>query len=273
MLRDLILSTEITEKQIAVFYLGQEGFLIRYKDKFILTDAYLTDYVDRNCCSDNVIWKRKYPAPVMPEELDFVDYVFCTHSHYDHTDPDTISKMMTTNTKAKFFASAAFSDILETYGVEKSRIVPVYADKNIELGDISVLPVPAAHEALNVDKDGNYSELGFVIKMGNIKIFHAGDCCVYDGLAERIEDADIAFLPINGRDYYRLRNNIIGNMDSKEALLLAKEAKVNMIVPMHFDLYEVNEVNPAYFVDCLYKVNPYQKFKIFMPGERYIYTK
>ena len=273
MLKNDILSTELKDNQIAVFYLGQEGFIIKYREKYVLTDGYLSDYVDRNCCNENVIWKRKYPAPMTPEELDFVDYVFCTHSHFDHTDPDTISGMIKNNTKAKFYASAAFSDVLKTYGVDEERIVPVYADKEINLEEITVTPVPAAHEELNINENGDYCELGYVFKFGDIKVFHAGDCCVYNGLAERIENTDIAFLPINGRDFYRLRNDIIGNMDSKEALLLAKEAKINMVVPMHFDLYEVNEVNPAYFVDCLYKINANQKFKIFMPAERYIYMK
>ena len=62
-------------------------------------------------------------------------------------------------------------------------------------------------------------------------------------------------------------------MDSREAVLLAKAAGIDVVVPMHFDLYEVNEVNPAHFVDTLYALNSCQKFHIFMPGERFIYHK
>lgn len=273
MLKNLILSTQLCENQLGIFYLGQEGILFKYNGKYVLVDGYLSDYVDQNCCSEDVKWVRKYHAPMHAGELDFVDYVFCTHLHFDHTDPWTIGEICKVNKSAKFVASAAFSDGLKDYGVEKDRIIPAFADKEIVLDGIKVMPVPAAHEQLNIDQNGNYCELGFLLEFGNIKAFHAGDCCVYEGLCERIKGTDLAFLPINGRDYYRLKNDIIGNMDSCEAVLLAKEAGIDMLVPMHFDLYDVNEVNPAYFVDTLYKLNRTQRFHIFMPGERFIYQK
>ena len=273
MLKDLILSTQHCDNQLAVFYLGQEGILFKYNGKYVLVDGYLSDYVDRNCCSENVKWVRKYAPPIKPQELDFVDYIFCTHSHFDHTDPWTLSEINKVNKTAKYIASAAFSDILTEYGIEKDRIIPAFADKEIVFDEIKAMPVPAAHEQLNIDESGNFCELGFLLTFGNIKAFHAGDCCVYNGLCERINGTDIAFLPINGRDYFRLNNDIIGNMDSREAVLLAKAAGIDVVVPMHFDLYEVNEVNPAHFVDTLYALNSCQKFHIFMPGERFIYHK
>jgi L-ascorbate metabolism protein UlaG (beta-lactamase superfamily) len=273
MLKDLILSTQLCDNQLAVFYLGQEGILFKYNGKYVLIDGYLSDYVDQNCCSENVKWVRKYAPPIKPQELDFVDYIFCTHSHFDHTDPWTLSEINKVNKTAKYIASAAFSDILTEYGIEKDRIIPAFADKEIVFDEIKAMPVPAAHEQLNIDESGNFCELGFLLTFGNIKAFHAGDCCVYDGLCERINGTDIAFLPINGRDYFRLNNDIIGNMDSREAVLLAKAAGIDVVVPMHFDLYEVNEVNPAHFVDTLYALNSCQKFHIFMPGERFIYHK
>ena len=75
--------------QAAVFYLGQETILIKVSGKYIVFDPYLTDYVDRNFSNDVVTWKRNYPAPIAPEELDFIDYVFCSHAHGDHTDPES----------------------------------------------------------------------------------------------------------------------------------------------------------------------------------------
>ena len=40
MTKEQILNTRLTEEQIAMFYLGQEGFLIRYRDHFYLIDPY-----------------------------------------------------------------------------------------------------------------------------------------------------------------------------------------------------------------------------------------
>lgn len=274
-LKEKILGTSLTDKQTAYFYLGQVGFIIKYNDKYILIDGYLSDYVDKNCCSENVKWVRKYPAPMNASSLDFIDYVFCTHAHFDHTDPYTISAMAKVNKKAQFFASVTFCAELEKYGVDKANIHGVVADKTYALENgISFTPVPAAHEQLNVDENGNYHELGFILTLGEAKIYHSGDCCMYDGLAERIRGCDVLMLPINGRDYYRtVVKDIIGCFDSVEAVTLAKEAGSSLLIPLHFDLYSVNEVNPAYFVDCLYKINPSQCFHMFMPGEKYVFEK
>ena len=76
-----ILETKLAEGQAALFYLGQVGFLIKYDETYILIDGYLSDYVDQNFSTEEVVWKRKYPVPIDPEELDFVDHVFCSHAH------------------------------------------------------------------------------------------------------------------------------------------------------------------------------------------------
>ena len=62
-------------------------------------------------------------------------------------------------------------------------------------------------------------------------------------------------------------------MTAEEAVILAKEIHAGMLVPMHYDLYDVNCINPAHFVDCLFTINPTQKFHMFAPGERYIISK
>ena len=50
------------------------------------------------------------------------------------------------------------------------------------------------------------SEEGRVVTLYRL---HAGDMCMYDGHIEKLKDIDIAFLPINGRDYCRTHNDII----------------------------------------------------------------
>lgn len=58
-------------------------------------------------------------------------------------------------------------------------------------------PVPAAHEAFDRTPEGDYPYLGYVIRMGAVTVYHAGDTLVYDGLAERLcrLEVDIAILP------------------------------------------------------------------------------
>ena len=270
-LKEKMLETELTDQQLGIFYLGQVGFLLKYRKCYFLIDGYLSDYVDRNC-SQLVKWVRRYPAPLKGEDLDFVDYVFCTHGHYDHADPDTLSAIGRVNKKARFIVPNSVVTTVESYGIPSERIMGVTTDKMFSLGeDVSFYAVPSAHEELHPDGNGGYEEVGYRLVFGDISLYHSGDCCIYDGLTDRVRNTDIMMLPVNGRDYYRrYRDDIIGCFDSVEALTLARDAGADLLIPTHFDLYDVNAVNPAWFVDAQQKVNPAQKYHIFMPGELYI---
>lgn len=260
------------ENRLDITYLGQEGFLFEYNGQNIVIDPYLTDYVDKNCC-ELVKWKRRYSPPIKAEKLDFVDYVLLTHTHYDHADPWTIKGILQVNDKVKFIVPAPEENIFLTYGIPKDRLIFARVEENISCGDIKVMPIPAAHEDFHQDKNGDYLELGYIVEFKNIKIYHAGDTLIYDGLAEKIKGADIAFMPINGRDYYRHKNDILGNPTVEEVASLAKQSCINMVVPMHHDLYAVNGESNAHFVEALDKIYEKAKFHIFRNGERYIFIK
>jgi len=273
-LKDKILSLELTGQQLAMFYLGQEGFLLKFRGRYILIDGYLTNAIDVRFQKDPKDCRR-YPSPIAPEELDFVNWVFCSHIHDDHTDPWTVKAIAEVNPDAVFCIPAAFADEVREMGAVNVR--PLDTDKSYTLcDDITVTPVPAAHEELHPAGNGNYHENGFVFRFGSVQIYHAGDSTVYDGLAERIAGSHILMLPINGRDYFRLSANCIGNMDSREAILLASAVRPELLVPMHFDLHPGNDLNPAIFVEWMDKfrretgVNlPYH---LFTPGEKMIFS-
>ena len=274
-LKEKMLNTKLTDGQIALFYLGQEGFLIQYNGVYLLIDAYLSDYVDRNCCSDEVRWVRNYPAPISGGALDFVDYVFCSHAHYDHADPDTLKAISAANGKAKYIVPAPVADTIADYGVDPKNIVRAYDGIPIPLAgcDGIVTPVAAAHEQLHADENGNYRELGYKFDLHGTMLFHAGDCCVYDGLCDKLGKLDVAMLPVNGRDYFRLQRGIVGNMDVNEAIELAVSTGAELLVPMHFDLYEVNRVSAACVAQCLEQSGGNLCYHIFRPGERFIFEK
>ncbi len=272
--KEFILNAKLSEHQAALFYLGQEGYLIKHQNKYVLIDPYLSDYVDQNCCRDNVIWKRNYPAPIQTEELDFIDYVLCTHDHFDHSDPWTLSVLARINPDTVFIAPEPIKETILSYGIARDKIIGAIADEAIELNGCTIIPVPAAHEELHPDENGNYAELGYKIYVGDISIFHAGDCCIYDGLKERLMNIDVLMVPVNGRSYHkRYDQDIIGNMTAEEAVTLAMETNAELMVPMHYDLYPCNCINPAAFVDTLYSMNPFQKFHMFVPGERFVISK
>lgn len=267
-MRFTLKNIKLQRGQIALWYFGQESFLICADGVTVLVDPYLSETVDRaNGYAPD--WCRKYPAPVTAEELGFVDYVFCTHGHIDHADPDTLSRLADVCDHAKFIVPRAIRGLVESFGV--SEICDADADVPLVFPQFTVMPIPAAHEEIHRDGNGNVEEMGYVFDFDGVRLYHGGDTCVYNGLAERIRDVHVMMVPVNGRDYFRYADNIIGNMDSREALMLANTVNADLLVPMHYDLYPANGLNPAVFVDWQQKINPMQKIHLFAPGECLIY--
>lgn len=269
---ETILKTELSDGQTGLWYLGQEGFVIGSGHSYLAVDPYLSDYVDQNCCQ-YVQWRRNYPAPISAGELTMLTAVLCTHSHYDHADPWTLPQIAEANGQTRFVVPAPEMDTIAAYGIDKERIIPAVAARPIDLGQFTVIPVPAAHEQLHTDRQGNYRELSYLILDGTNRIFHGGDMCLYAGLEQRIGQVDVAILPINGRDAQRNANDIIGNMDSREAVYLADRIGAALLIPVHHDLYEVNKADPAELVAAVEAVAPKQNYRFFAPGEGYIFQK
>ena len=267
-----ITNMDMKNRQTGLWYLGQEGFVIGSKGSFLAVDPYLSDYVDQNCCQF-VQWRRNYPAPIAPEDLNMLCGILCTHSHFDHADPWTLPQLVKANPTAKLVVPAPEVARIAAYGIERAQIIPAVAGQSLVLGDFTVTPIPAAHEELHTDPAGQYYELSYVIDDGKTRVFHGGDMCLYDGLEEWLRNIDVAILPINGRDAERNANDIIGNMNCEEAVLLAKNIKADLLIPVHHDLYEVNKADPLEFVKAVEKNNPMQSYRFFTPGEGYVFSK
>jgi L-ascorbate metabolism protein UlaG (beta-lactamase superfamily) len=93
--------------------------------------------------------------------------------------------------------------------------------------------------------------LGYVVELGGVRVYHAGDTIHYDGMEDRLRELaiDVAMLPINGRDPEREAKDIVGNLNEREAAWLAHEIGAEVLLPMHHDLFARNRGYPAHVVE------------------------
>jgi L-ascorbate metabolism protein UlaG (beta-lactamase superfamily) len=107
--------------------------------------------------------------------------------------------------------------------------------------------------------------VGLVIEAGGKRIYHPGDCVLYDGLASKVAryQVDIALLPVNGSSPER---RVAGNFWGREAAWLAREIGARLAVPMHYDMFEFNTVTPDEFVEHCEKHD--QPYRVMQNGER-----
>ena len=108
-----------------------------------------------------------------------------------------------------------------------------------------------------------------MIEWNGVTLYHAGDTVIYDGLIETLDGwkIDVAFVPINGRDFFCTREGIVGNTDYREAAHLAEKLDFGLVVPTHFDLFAFNAVDPGYFASYLHRLNHERSHKFLNPGE------
>lgn len=269
-----IVETKLLNDSISFWNLGQAGILLKGRDMdgVICIDPYLSISIEED--APGTEFKRAFPPVIEPDLLQDLDGLLVTHNHGDHLDLITIKKVATVSKNIRFVVPAPFESFLHEQ-IESSNILAARDGESLLIEGFTITPVPAAHTAYEVDSLGDYTALGYFIEVNGVRIFHSGDTIVTKELIEKVKEfkPHVAFLPINGADYFRTSRNIVGNMSFREAADFAVTVGVDMIIPIHYDLFPNNRENPAYFVDYLFSRYPNQKFHMMVPGERFIYHK
>jgi len=244
---DYLTAAAAPSGDVRFWWLGQAGFALEHDGRRILIDPYLSDSLATKYAGTVFPHTRLHPVPVDPEQMVGIQAVLHSHAHTDHLDPETVRALQTRN-RPFFLAPRARTQVAMDRHIPVELLIPVTAGSSVELAsDISVTVVPAAHEDLETDINGDSVFLGYIIDIAGVKIYHSGDCVPYQGQAELLRNmrVDLALLPINGRDSHRLQNGVPGNFTVNEALELCAAADIPAVVGHHFGLFDFNTVDPG----------------------------
>ena len=260
--------TNLPENQVAIWYIGQCGFVLKRRNIIIYIDPVLNDICDEN---GNTV--RLYEAPYAPDNA-IANYVLCTHDHIDHMAMETIKGIYSNNPQVKIIVPGVCKEALLAEEITDGNVIEAADEKKINLSDIQVIPFSTAHPVHCVREDGKDRNLAYYIMCGCISFLHMGDTYLTEkliGSLKKYPSPDVLMVPINGKDFYLERQDIIGNMSAREAVKLSKELGVDLTIPMHFDMVKGNTVNPLHFVEELWEVDSGMKFSIPALGERIIF--
>ncbi|MHC4229752.1 MAG: MBL fold metallo-hydrolase [Planctomycetota bacterium] len=256
------LINEINEARVEpgslkIWWIGQEGFVFKSAGRIIYIDPYLSTYAEKVTKGRPDEHVRIRPAPMQPEDVDHADVVFCTHDHADHIDPESIPVIADKSPAAGFVVPECARETIRGLGVDDGRIHTMKGDDELQLEGVHVWAIPAKHEEFDEHRQKGYPYLSYVISIGGINIFHAGDTIRYHGQAERLRKhrIDLAFLPINGRDEFRHGLDFAGNFDCEEAVRFALDINAGLTIPMHYDMFTINTADINEFRLITEKVN------------------
>ena len=247
---------------LALWWLGQSGFLLMHEGRCALLDPYLSESLTEKYAKTDKPHVRMTRRVIDPRRLDFISVTASTHNHTDHLDAQTLKPLLDVNPEMALIvpeANRAFA--ADRLGLEMEAIVGAEEGHAIDVAGFSFQAVPAAHETLERDAAGRLTHVGYIVRAGRFTIYHSGDTVRYDGMAELLLPfkIDIALLPINGRAPER---RVAGNLSGPEAAQLAHDIGAKLVIPCHYDLFEFNTGSPDAFVaECKRLGQRYQVLK------------
>ena len=145
------------------------------------------------------------------------DLILITHPHYDHCSLEDIKKIL--KPKTLVIAPPDCSSKLSRIENIKTKIITL--GKKFTSNNLEIETVPA----YNINKPFHPKQnewLGYIIKINNKKIYHAGDTDLIPEMNNL--NVDIALLPIGG----------IYTMNAKEAAQAVSKIKCKIAIPMHY---------------------------------------
>lgn len=235
------------EGRSRLWWLGQSGFLVHVPGCTILFDPYLSDSLTRKYAATDKPHTRVTERVVDPSILTGIDIITSSHNHTDHLDADTLLPLFAANPDAQFVLPRANVAVaMERLGGIPKHVVPIDAGETITVGAAEFTGIPAAHNTVDRDEHGCCRFLGFVARVAGRIFYHSGDTLLHDGLIPAIAPfkPDVSFVPINGNKPER---RVAGNLDGREAALVAHETGSGIAIPHHFDMFEFNTASPELF--------------------------
>jgi L-ascorbate 6-phosphate lactonase len=241
-----ILKTHPFPGSLALWWLGQSGFLIKTDGGMLVIDPYLSEHLTRKYEGTPRPHIRMTRAPLRGADLKAVDLVLVSHKHSDHLDPETVGELLTASPGARLVLPESLLDHASAIGLPADRCNGIDAGADVQRAGFRVRAVASAHERIDRDASGHHLYLGYVIETQGLRLYHSGDSLAYDGLAEELgrDPYDALFLPINGRDPAR---GVPGNMSAAEAVDLAARVRPRYLVPHHYDMFTFNTVAVGVF--------------------------
>lgn len=152
------------------------------------------------------------------ESYNDADYIFCTHSHYDHFSPEDIQKIKKEGSKLIVTKDAKDE---ATKLVGEGNVLTVEPENEYKIDEINFKTTYSYNKLKKFHPKVN-KWVGYIVDINGTKFYVTGDT---DNIKE-IQDVvcDVAFIPVGGTF----------TMNYKEAAKLANTIDAKIVVPTHY---------------------------------------
>lgn len=200
-------------------------------------------------------------ADIRTDDIEAVDFILCSHGHYDHF-PDGLK--IARRTGATMIGTFELMAFAESQGVEKVHKMNVGGGYTFPFGYVKL--TPALHSGTVAgDDEGAYTTLahGFWLDLkpgpgaeGRKRVYHAGDTALLMDMELLRGRVDVALLPIGD-------NFTMGPEDAARAVEFIQP---RVVIPMHYDTWPPIAQDASAFAR---RVGTQAEVVILKPGEAY----
>lgn len=234
----VINSETVDKKHFAIWHLGQNSHVLKSPNNITIgIDPYLS-----NSCGEDELGNpnersRILPVFIEPEDFD-VDILLLTHSHRDHTNLQTLSRMRRLK-ETIIVGPYEVKKIVLELGVPISNFILLHPKETIEIHGLSI----TGTFALPTDST-DLNHIGFLIDFKNGKKYYNSGDTAYTELLSYLKDEKIELgsICINGG---------YNNLSHYQAALIAKAIECRHIAPSHYDVMPHNWQPPEVFKGSL----------------------
>ena len=204
---------------------GQSTFTVEMDDG---TRLVIDPFFDDNPVSDI---KRADVGPM--------DYILCTHGHFDHF-ADAIP--LAGETGATLISTFEIVSFAETQGIAGGHPMHIGGGYDFPFGRVKM--TPALHGGqVHGDTTGQFTTVpgGFLMELDGKSIYHAGDTALLLDMQLLRGKVDVALLPI-GDNF---------TMGPDDAATAAGFIEPEVVVPIHYNTWPLIEQDPERFRDLV----------------------
>jgi L-ascorbate 6-phosphate lactonase len=210
------------KKGIALWWIGQNGWLIKSDNTLIATDLPLESN------------EREFPTPITASELaGELDISFITHEHSDHFERET-SRTLAEQGKCLFvMPESCLMVARKEVKIPDKRIRVAVPRTQFDIGDVHIEAIRAIHGNANyaVYYDANLQDCGYVNTIGGIRFLQIGDSVLLEDQLF-LKEIDVLFFSPTEHNTY---------IDQSVILISTLEPKY--IFPQHRDTFKETREN------------------------------
>lgn len=208
-------------------WIGQGGLMIRHNDTLVLVDPYFSDSVGKvNPANKRLIEVDENIFNARADVLVF------THNHLDHYDPETVEKLLDNDRRIHVLSPESVYYEVRKYK-RKHDYLLFNRHTEYSVNGLRFRAVKAAHS--------DSHPIGVIISCEGKNIYITGDTLYNSEIFDDIDvDIDEMYVVINGAG---------NNMNMIDAYRFTKRISPVTVVPVHWGMFALNDVNPNEFAD------------------------